>query len=74
MTKLASLKPKNVVAALERCGFRVLRIRGSHFQMYNETTRRHITVPHHNKDLPCGTVWAIIQQAGLSRSQFEDAL
>jgi hypothetical protein len=31
---------------------------------FNEQTRRHTTVPHHNRDLPHGTVSAIIQQAG----------
>jgi len=70
MTRLPSLKPRQVVAALERAGFRVVRIVGSHYQMLNESTRRRTTVPHHNRDLPRGTVAAIIQQAGLTRDEF----
>jgi predicted RNA binding protein YcfA (HicA-like mRNA interferase family) len=70
MSRLPSLKPRQVVAALERCGFTVLRVVGSHYQLFNETTRRHTTVPHHNRDLPRGTVSAIIQQAGLTREEF----
>lgn len=70
MSRLLSLKPRQVVAALERAGFRVVRIVGSHHQMFNERTRRHTTVPHHNRDLPRGTVAAIIQQAGLTRAEF----
>ena len=50
--------------------FTVVRVVGSHYQLFNETTRRHTTVPHHNRDLPRGTVSAIIQQAGLTRDEF----
>jgi predicted RNA binding protein YcfA (HicA-like mRNA interferase family) len=69
MSRLPSLKPRQVVAALEKSGFIVIRIAGSHYQLFNERTRRHTTVPHHNRDLPRGTVAAIIQQAGLTRDE-----
>lgn len=70
MSRLPSLKPRQVVRALERAGFVVIRVVGSHYQLFNEQTGRHTTVPHHNGDLPRGTVAAIIQQAGLSREAF----
>ena len=70
MSRLPSLRPRQVVAALERCGFTVLRITGSHYQLFNSRTRRHTTVPYHNRDLPRGTVNAIIQQAGVAREEF----
>jgi len=70
MSRLPGLKPQQVVAALEKCGFRVIRVAGSHYQLFNERTRRHATVPHHNRDLPSGTVAAIIRQAGLTRDEF----
>lgn len=63
MSRLPSLKPRQVVAALERGGFKVVRIVGSHYQMFNERTHRHTTVPYHSRDLPRGTVAAIVQQA-----------
>jgi predicted RNA binding protein YcfA (HicA-like mRNA interferase family) len=74
MNRLPSLKPRQVVTALERCGFTVIRIAGSHYQMFNERTRRHTTVPYHNRDLPRGTVAAIIQQAGVTREEFRRQL
>jgi predicted RNA binding protein YcfA (HicA-like mRNA interferase family) len=74
MSRIPSLRPRQVVAALERCGFVVVRISGSHYQLFNERTRRHTTVPHHNRDLPRGTVSAIVQQAGLTREDFLKAL
>jgi predicted RNA binding protein YcfA (HicA-like mRNA interferase family) len=64
------LKPRQVVAALERCGFVLIRVVGSHYQLFNARTRRHTTVPHHNRDLPRGTLSAIIQRAGLTRDEF----
>jgi predicted RNA binding protein YcfA (HicA-like mRNA interferase family) len=70
MSRLPSLTPRHVVAALGKAGFVVVRIVGSHYQLFNERTRRHTTVPHHNRDLPRGTVSAIIQQAGLTREEF----
>jgi predicted RNA binding protein YcfA (HicA-like mRNA interferase family) len=70
MSRLPALKPRQVVSVLERAGFVVVRIAGSHYQMFNARTRRHTTVPHHNRDLPRGTISAIIQQAGLTRDEF----
>jgi predicted RNA binding protein YcfA (HicA-like mRNA interferase family) len=59
-----------VVSALERYGFVLIRVVGSHYQLFNSRTRRHVTVPYHNRDLPRGTLLAIIQQAGLARDEF----
>ena len=70
MSRLPSLRPRQVVTALERCGFIVVRVAGSHSQLFNQRTRRHTTVPHHNRELPRGTIAAIIQQAGLTREEF----
>jgi len=70
MSRIPSLTPRQVVAALERCGFVLIRVAGSHYQLFNDRTRRHTTVPHHNRDLPRGTLSAIIQQAGLTRDEF----
>jgi predicted RNA binding protein YcfA (HicA-like mRNA interferase family) len=70
MSRLPALKPRQVVSVLEQAGFVIVRIVGSHYQMFNERTRCHTTVPHHNRDLPRGTISAIIQQAGLTRDEF----
>ncbi len=70
MSRLPSLKPRQIVGVLEKCGFAVIRISGSHYQLFNAAARRHTTVPHHNRDLARGTVSAIINQAGLTRDEF----
>jgi len=70
MSPLPSLKPRQVVVALERAGFVVIRIVGSHYPVIQQRTRRHTTVPYHTRDLPRGTVAAILRQAGLTRDDF----
>jgi predicted RNA binding protein YcfA (HicA-like mRNA interferase family) len=70
MSRLPSLTSKQIVAALEKAGFILLRVRGSHYQLFHPAKNRHTTVPHHGRDLPRGTVAAILAQAGLTRDEF----
>jgi len=67
---LPAIKPKELIAALEKAGFELRRQTGSHAIMYKPGTRRSISVPRHPKDLPKGTVRAIIREAGLTREEF----
>jgi predicted RNA binding protein YcfA (HicA-like mRNA interferase family) len=71
MTRLPGLKPRVVVRALERAGFTIVRVKGGHYQLYNASTGRRVTVPyHHQSDLSRGTLSAIIQQSGLTADEF----
>ena len=72
MSKLSALKPKEVIKALERAGFKFVRQRGSH-RIYIKGNVG-ITVPFHNKDLKVGTLKHIIKQSGLELKQFIDLL
>jgi len=60
-----TLKPRELVRALEKHGFVLLRQRGSHAQ-YRHTDGRKTSVPMHSKELPKGTCHKILKQAGLS--------
>jgi len=68
--ELPSLKPKEVISALERAGFLVKRQTGSHAILYKPDIRRPISIPIHPKDLPIGTLRAIIRQANLTVDEF----
>jgi len=68
--ELPVLKPKQVVAALEKAGFEVRRQTGSHVIMYKSGIRHPISIPLHPGDLPKGTLRAIIRQAGLTIDEF----
>lgn len=70
MIRLPALKPREVIRALERAGFRFERQKGSH-RIYVKGNIG-ITVPYHNKDLKIGTLRHIIEQSGLEAKQFLD--
>ena len=66
--KLPTLKPKQVLKALERHGFSIRRVSGSYYILKKERLR--VTVPYHSKDLKPGTLKSIIEQAGLTVEEF----
>ena len=70
--KLPPLKPKHVVAALERAGFYLHHQRGSHARLLHPNyPDRRVTVPVHNKDLsPYFVKHRILKQAGLTEEEF----
>jgi predicted RNA binding protein YcfA (HicA-like mRNA interferase family) len=70
--KLPALKPKMVIRALERHGFYVHRVTGSHYIL--KKGRQRATVPYHNKDLKPRTLASIIEQAGLTIEEFLELL
>lgn len=73
--RLPSLRPREVIRALERAGFIVSRTSGSHCRLVHgsEPTRK-VTVPVHNADLKRGTLHGIIAQAGLTAAEFQRLL
>jgi predicted RNA binding protein YcfA (HicA-like mRNA interferase family) len=72
MTRLPSIKASEVIRALEKAGFVVVRIKGSHHILIHRHDPARITnVPSHaSYDLPRGTLRAIIRQAGLTVEEF----
>jgi mRNA interferase HicA len=64
-----------IVRALERGGFVVDRQRGSHVTLRHPLTRRSTTVPvHSGRTIPVGTLTGILEDAGLTRSEFRRLL
>jgi predicted RNA binding protein YcfA (HicA-like mRNA interferase family) len=74
MTRLPSLKPRQIIAALERAGFVVVRVKGSHYQLQNPSNGRRATVPFHGGDISRATLGSIISQSGLTADTFLDLL
>ena len=74
--RLPSLKPRQVIRALERAGFVIARIRGSHhILVHRDDPRRMTNVPAHaGRDLARGTLMDIIKQAGLTVDEFKALL
>lgn len=74
MSKLPSLKPRDVIAALKRVGFVEHHQKGGHLHLWNEGLRRIVTIPVHPGDIKRGTLNAIVRQSGLTVDQFRDLL
>ena len=69
--RLPSVRPKEVIRALERAGFSIARTSGSHCRLIHRTDpTRKITIPVHSADLKRGTLRGIIAQAGLTVGEF----
>jgi predicted RNA binding protein YcfA (HicA-like mRNA interferase family) len=64
---LPALRPARVVAALERAGFYVHHIKGSHHILkHPDRPALRVTIAVHNADLKRKTLASIIEQTGMS--------
>ncbi|OFW33903.1 MAG: hypothetical protein A3J28_18565 [Acidobacteria bacterium RIFCSPLOWO2_12_FULL_60_22] len=73
--RLPSVKPRPVLKALERAGFFVHHITGSHYILkHPEKPTLRVTLPYHSKDLKRGTLQAMLKQAGLTAEEFNALL
>ncbi len=75
MGKLPALTAREVISALEKAGFALHHVTGSHHIMrHKNSLALRVTVPFHNRDLKTGTLRRIIKDAGLTVEEFEDLL
>ena len=75
--RLPSLKPREVLRALERAGFYIHHHRAtSHAQLrHPEDPSKRVTLPvHQGYDLPRGTLRNILKQAGMTPEEFASFL
>jgi len=70
MPKLPILKPKEVIKKFENLGFVKDRQSGSHVILYRKDDRKRAVVPLHLKDLPKGTLKAILRETGINEVEF----
>ncbi len=69
MSKSPAITPKELIKLLERKGFAFDRSKGSHQIYYHKEKRLRAVIPMHNKDLPIGTLHAILKQAGIDKNE-----
>jgi predicted RNA binding protein YcfA (HicA-like mRNA interferase family) len=74
MTRLPSLSSRQIIQALHRAGFVEAphRGKGSHRALYRTDTtgRTRLVIVPQGRDIPRGTLLAILDQAGLNRDEF----
>lgn len=64
-----NLSAKRLIKLLEDNGFMFKRTSGSHHIFYNLKSNKTVVVPvHGNKDIPKGTFFAILKQAGIDKN------
>lgn len=75
MTRLPRVRGGEVIAALQRAGFQLSHIRGSHHYLRKPEMPSLVVVPvHGGRDLPLGTLRSVLRQAGLSVEEFVQLL
>lgn len=70
MTRLPRISGKEMVAFLERRGFRLVRIRGSHHFLARGGQRTTVPV-HGNRPLKTGTLRSILRDIDVGPREFE---
>lgn len=68
--RLPAVTPREAVRALERCGWQLDRVKGSHHVFRHPDHQHRVVVPVHARDLARGTLNAIIEASGVSREEF----
>ena len=67
MTRLPQVSGREVLAALQRHGYVLTHVRGSHHYLRKTEVAGLVVVPvHGNHPLPIGTLRSILRQAGLT--------
>lgn len=69
MSTTPSLTPKELARILSKNGFNLDRVKGSHQVWLNKKDGKRVVVPMHKKDLPIGTLHAILKQAGIDKNE-----
>lgn len=73
--KLPVIRPRSLARALERAGFVLRNISGSHHRyVHPDDPTRWTVVPMHNRDLKPGTLRAILAQSRLTVEQLIELL
>jgi predicted RNA binding protein YcfA (HicA-like mRNA interferase family) len=74
MPKLPAVRPREIIRFLERKGFVLDHVSGSHFVYYDPVSKRRAVVPQHNRDIPKGTLLSLLREAGFTREELIDFL
>lgn len=74
MPKFPVAKPKEIIKVLQKIGFSIDHVSGSHYIMYNQDKTLRTSVPYHNKPLKRKTLKNILENAGLSVEELRKLL
>ncbi len=73
--KLPRVDPAQLISALKRAGFVERDQRGSHLHLWRESDNTRLTVPmHKGRNVPIGTLRAILRDANLTVDKVRELL
>lgn len=71
MSDIPSFTPQDIIKILKKRGFILDRVKGSHHIYYHDELKRRVIVPLHKRDLPKGTFYQIIKEAGIDLKELK---
>ena len=74
MTKLPRLRGRQVIVALRKAGFNIIRVKGSHHFLQHQDGRCTVVPVHAGETLGPGLMNKILNDCDLSREEFADLL
>ena len=74
MAKLPAISGKSLVRALEKGGFVIRRQSGSHILLEHSDGRVTVVPVHGNRDLPMGTLKAVLRDIDITVEQLRELL
>lgn len=74
MSQLPSLTGREVIAALDKIGFEVARVRGSHHILIHSDGRRTVVPVHSGETIGQGLVAQILRDCQITREEFKSLL
>ena len=72
MTKLPRLRGRQVIVALRKAGFNIIRVKGSHHFLQHQDGRCTVVPVHTGETLGPGLMNKILNDCDLSREEFSD--
>ena len=74
MTSYPAVKGKDLLAALRRAGFTVIRTKGSHHFVRHQDGRSTVVPAHAGETIGAGLVASILRDAKLTRDELQNLL
>jgi len=74
MPRLPNITSKQLAKFFKKEGYILDHASGSHYVYYQPVTKKRAVIPMHNKDLPKGTLLAILRQNGYSKDDLSKGL
>ncbi len=74
MTRLPRVKGQELIGALRKAGFEVIRVKGSHHFLQHPDGRRTVVPAHRGETIGPGLMWKILHDCEMTRNELLELL